>query len=286
MPLFSVIMPVYNAEATLAEAIRSVVHQSFLDWELIITNDGSTDSSRALMAEETKEIKHVTIIDQENAGLGAARNTAVQKASGMWLVFLDADDYWASNKLEALNRAILDHPEADVIYHPVMELQPNGLMRKRQFWRIDSTAEFLQRGNPLVPSAMAIKKSVFEKHGGFIEDRAQVEDLLLWFRLLAANTKFEVINKPLTVYRLGTGVTANLEDHLNKVFHAVEQAIAEGVLPENAKTAFEQRKFYEAARQLHKMGDFSTALTYYNRVKPVGLKQHFLQLLCKMKIAR
>lgn len=284
MPFFSVIMPVFNAEKTLAEAVHSILTQSFTNWELVVTNDGSTDSSRDILAAETEKIENVSLLDQENHGLGAARNAAVQKSSGKWLVFLDADDYWASNKLAELQIAIETNAAAEVIYHPIMELMPNGLMRTRRFWTVHSNEDLLQKGNPLVPSAVAIKRDVFLKHGGFIEDRDQVEDLMLWFRLFNAGTTFAVIHKPLTVYRIGTGVTANLEDHLKKVFQAIDKAVDAGLIPANNLSAFKQRKYFEAARQLHKMGAFKDASNFYKRKEGNSVKHRLLQTICKLGI--
>lgn len=284
MPLFSVIMPVFNAEKTVAEAVHSILTQSFTNWELVVTNDGSTDSSLDILAAETEKLENVSLLDQENQGLGAARNAAVQKSSGKWLVFLDADDYWASNKLAELQIAIHSNAAAEVIYHPIMELMPNGLMRKRRFWTVHSNKELLQKGNPLVPSAVAIKRDVFLKHGGFIKDRDQVEDLMLWFRLFDAGTTFGVIHKPLTVYRIGSGVTSNLEDHLIKVFRAVDEAVDAGIIPASVLSAFKQRKYYEAARQLHKMGAFKDALNYYNLSEAKDAKYHLFQAFCRLGI--
>ena len=97
IPRVSVIMPVYNAEATIAEAIRSVLDQSFGDLELLIVNDGTPDSSMAVCA--TFNDDRIRIINQENRGLAGARNTGIRAACGEFIALIDSDDSWTTDKL-------------------------------------------------------------------------------------------------------------------------------------------------------------------------------------------
>ena len=102
MSLFiSVIIPVYNQSNTLERAIDSVLNQSWNHLELIVVNDGST--------EEIKRRKGIRYIDQENKGVSAARNRGVSEASGDWIAFLDADDYWPENRLLKLMKHATDY---------------------------------------------------------------------------------------------------------------------------------------------------------------------------------
>ena len=89
----SVVMPVYNVEAYLDEAVESVLSQSYQNLELILVDDGSTDSSGALCEQIAGRDKRVRVIHQTNAGLGAARNTGIAAARGKYLAFIDSDDY-------------------------------------------------------------------------------------------------------------------------------------------------------------------------------------------------
>jgi glycosyltransferase involved in cell wall biosynthesis len=88
----SVVIPVYNGEGTIAEALDSVFAQRFQDsFEVIVVNDGSTDGTRALLGKYGDRIR---VIDQENAGIAAARNAAIRAAAGEYIALLDADDTW------------------------------------------------------------------------------------------------------------------------------------------------------------------------------------------------
>ncbi len=284
MPQFSVIIPIYNAAETLAQALQSVQSQTFADWEIVAVNDGSNDQSAVIFAEICGDDSRAKLLQQPNAGLGNARNVAVQHAKGTWLVFLDADDYWSPNKLEILAKKIATQPEVDFFYHPILELSKSGLMRERNFRPAKNADEFLRFGNPFVPSAVALKKSVFLAAGGFVEDRNQVEDLLLWLRLFKRGTQFKALKSALTIYRVGFGVTSHLEEHLQKVTKSIEVAETDNLISVPQKVAFLNQKNYEAARQLHKQGLFNASRNYYKKVVAGGFKKQILALLCALHI--
>ncbi len=282
MPLFSIIVPFYNAQKTLAETLVSIKNQQNTQWELIAVNDGSTDNSLAIYEEITHDWSNVTLINQENKGLGVARNIAAKKASGTWLVFLDADDIWSNNKLDVLEGAIAHQHDVDFMYHAIFERYANGILRKRKLRPIQNTRGFIYTGNPFVPSAIAIKKNAFLKFHGFVEDRNQVEDLGFWFTLLDAKINMKAINKPLTIYRMGEGITANLNDHLQKVEVAAKEACQKKLISAAERDYFLTHKNYEAARQLHKLGDFKQAIEFYQKGHST-LKSKCLVALCKIK---
>jgi len=98
----SVIIPVYNAERYLKKCLDSLLEQTFQDYEVIIINDGSKDSSGEICEEYKKLNSKIQVIHQENQGVSKARNTAIEKAQGEWLFFLDADDELFKNSLETL----------------------------------------------------------------------------------------------------------------------------------------------------------------------------------------
>ena len=104
-PLISVVMPVYNVENYLDEAVQSVINQSigFEKIEIILVNDGSTDSSPAIcMGYKNKYPEQVTVIDKENGGVSSARNTGIEAVKGKYVTFLDSDDKWEENSFEKM----------------------------------------------------------------------------------------------------------------------------------------------------------------------------------------
>src|SRR5256885_14948309 len=97
MPAVSVVIPAHNAAPWLGDTVRSVLAQTYRDFEVIVVNDGSTDSTGTVTASFGQRIR---CVEQPNQGLPAARNTGIRHARGDWIAFLDADDLWLKDKLE------------------------------------------------------------------------------------------------------------------------------------------------------------------------------------------
>lgn len=109
--MFSVILPVYNGERFLKEAIGSVFAQTYQDWELVIIDDGSTDGTPQLLLQYQDHPK-IQVLRQENQGVSAARNAGMKQAKGNYYTFLDADDIWKENHLAVLAEMIGQYPDA------------------------------------------------------------------------------------------------------------------------------------------------------------------------------
>ena len=112
MPFFSVVIPLYNKENHIEETIQSVLDQEFIDFEIIIINDGSTDNS------EQKVFKfndnRINYFYKNNEGVSIARNFGIEKANSNYICFLDADDYWYPNFLQEFHNLTKQHPEQKV----------------------------------------------------------------------------------------------------------------------------------------------------------------------------
>src|SRR5215217_3780270 len=129
-PKVTVITPVYNGERYIEGAIASLLAQSFQDWELVIIDDGSSDSTPQIL--EKLADPRIRVFRQENAGEANARNVGLDQATGEYISFLDADDLYLPTALEDLSSFLDSHPEFDVIYsdgqicddqdHPLMRL--------------------------------------------------------------------------------------------------------------------------------------------------------------------
>lgn len=106
-PEISIIVPVYNVEKWIENCIRSVIAQTFNNWELILVNDGSLDNSQQICEKYAKKYSKIHLINKENGGLSDARNFGIKKAKGKYLAFVDGDDYIDSNYLSKLHTAII-----------------------------------------------------------------------------------------------------------------------------------------------------------------------------------
>ncbi|MGB3639029.1 MAG: glycosyltransferase family A protein, partial [Rivularia sp. (in: cyanobacteria)] len=124
MPKISVVVPAYNSQNTICETITSVLQQSFSDFELIVINDGSTDRTLELLS-DIKDAR-LKVYSYPNAGLPAARNRGIIRATGEFLSFIDADDLWTSDKLELQLQALQENRRAGVAYSWTICMGNNG----------------------------------------------------------------------------------------------------------------------------------------------------------------
>ena len=131
--LVSVIIPVYNVEKLLGKCIESVVKQTYYNIEIIVVDDGSTDSS-GKVCDSFNDRNNVTIIHQENAGLSGARNAGMSIAKGDYLFFLDSDDYLALDTIETLVD-LLEENDADVSVTRMIKTYDDGTKKREAYWR-------------------------------------------------------------------------------------------------------------------------------------------------------
>ena len=122
--LVSIMMPAYNAEKYIKEAIESVLAQTYLDWELIIVNDGSTDRTPEIIS--TYRDPRIGVLHQTNSGEAAARNLALAHMSGAWVAFLDADDLFFPGHLAQAMNYLEQHPGRDAVYTDGFHIDPLG----------------------------------------------------------------------------------------------------------------------------------------------------------------
>jgi len=185
-PAVSVIMPCYNSEATISEAVHSVEHQTFRDFELIVVNDGSTDGSRKILEELASRHSYLKVIDQKNRGLAGARNRGLAQARGRFVAFLDSDDTWAPEFLEKMHQAMCSHPEAVLAYCGWRNI---GVPKERgrpfipPDYEIPNKEETFLRGCRWPVHAVMTRRDAICQVGGFNETLRSCEDYDLWLRL-------------------------------------------------------------------------------------------------------
>lgn len=171
-PLVSVIMPVYNSESYLAQAIDSVLSQTYHDYEIIVVDDGSTDHSREI-ALSYPQIEYVF---QKNCGAGEARNRGIAISRGKFLAFLDSDDLWMPEKLSLQIKTFNNDPSLEIVTGYVEQFVSPEIKTQT-----DTRYSFPDR--PLIgysPCAIMVKRSALEKTGLFHED-FQGGEAISWF---------------------------------------------------------------------------------------------------------
>ncbi len=190
-PTISVIMPAYQAEAFIANSIRSAQQQTLRPLEILVVDDGSKDNT-AEVAAACGDL--VRVIRQANGGPASARNTGAREARGEWLAFLDADDGWVPNKLE---RQVAHIDDSITLLYACSTLDENT-----QLVPDDQTFDDLWIRNTVPTSSVLVRKRDFDAVGGFDEDRSimAVEDYNLWLRLRHRGFQFRVVRERLFEY--------------------------------------------------------------------------------------
>lgn len=202
--LISVVMPCYNAEAYVREAIMSVLQQSYASWELIIVNDGSTDGSTEIIEELAQAYPdRLRLVYQNRLGPSAARNRALARAQGYFVAFLDADDYWHPEALAKLHAALTDAP-ADVAYcgwQHVGPLAENPQPHTPIDIQDKNMLEHFLKACPWPINAALIRRQLIDTLRGFSERRATAMDYDLWLRMLTLNPRLVRVPEVLAFYR-------------------------------------------------------------------------------------
>lgn len=200
MPTISVIIPTHNRAWTLNEAIGSVLSQDFDDFELIVVDDGSTDSTFELL----KSYPNVFVIRQEHRGVSAARNAGIKQASGRFVAFLDSDDLWLPQKLSTQKAFFQTHPDALICQTEEIWIRNEVRVNRKNRHRKPSGTIF-ERSVELClvsPSAVMAHRSLFDDIGLFDEAMPACEDYDLWLRI-ACRFPIHLVDIPLVIKRGG-----------------------------------------------------------------------------------
>lgn len=203
-PLVSVIMPAYNAEKYIEQAIRSVQKQTVRSWELIVVDDRSTDKTaeqiRRLAAED---MRIIPVYSETNHGAAESRNIALRQCRGEFVALLDADDVWHPQKLEReLERA--RKTDADLVYSSYAMIDEQGTRCFSDFIVEESTdLQSMLNCNTIGCSTVLMKAKVLEKRP-FVTDFYH-EDYVMWLSLLQAGCKAVGVRDILVDYRVARG---------------------------------------------------------------------------------
>lgn len=213
-------MPAYNVEKYIEASIKSVLNQTYRNWELIIVDDGSTDLTSQKVKQFEGLDKRIKYIFQNNAKQATARNNGIHNAKGEILAFLDADDLWLPQKLEIsvaffeCNKYDLlftdayysDTKEIDIIH---TELKKMNVLEK-EYYDKEGIIAFIE-SNKIPMLTVLIKKSVVIKAGFFDIKFEVAEDYDLWLRLLKNKCIFKSISSPLSIYRMQENSSSSMD---------------------------------------------------------------------------
>lgn len=263
--LFSVVIPTYQIGKKIIPTLDSLVQQTYKNFEVIISDDGSTDDTVAVV----KSYSHLfplTILQNPNwGGPARPRNLGIHAAKGEFIAFLDHDDIWRSDKLERVSQ----YTEiSDVIYHDVFISSPSGdkLFKQRQL-KENPFEDLLVNGNTIPNSSAVVRKSKLIEINLIDESRdlIAIEDFDLWLRLAEVTHRFTRI--PLTLGKTVVGLHQHMTEVSEKQI-ARHRALFQKHYPKlspRGKIKSEAFYSYTIARVYHKMHQYPEAIQHYKK---------------------
>ena len=228
MPLISVVIPVYNGERTIQQTLDSVLHQTILDLEILVINDGSQDSTVEIVTSIPDP--RIQLFSYPNAGLAASRNRGIQLATSNYISFIDADDLWTSDKLQAQYHALQSNTQAALAYSWTDYIDDSSqFLRRGSYITVKGNAyakllliDFLESG-----SNALIRKQALIDVGGFDESLPAAEDWDIFLKL-AAKYSFVAVPSPQILYRISTNsMSANVVRQEAACLKVLDRAFAQ-----------------------------------------------------------
>ena len=270
MPLVSVIMPAYNVEPYVGDAIRSALAQTFTDFELIVVDDGSKDGTAEVVKELARQDRRVSLVQQANRGLAGARNSAMRAARGEFFALLDSDDMWDPQYLEA-QLALLDaRPAVDIVTGNGWYLggpRHGQVARPHPDPRPDPELASIIGDEWSVFIMSVVRRRVYTAIGPFDEEMRSNEDYDFWLRAAVAGFTFARNDRPLGHYRVrADSLSASNVRMLRGILHVyrklrplIVQRRYEMSILERQISRFETELLAAEARLALEIADFEAA---------------------------
>lgn len=225
-------MPTYNDSLSINTSIISVLSQTYKNFELIIVNDGSTDSTEEII----KGIKdeRIIYIKQENKGASSARNRGVKEAQGKYIAFLDADDYWSPSHLSDHIKYLEKHSDYVMSFNRYIAVEKDK--QKLHAWNNQLSGNIYPKllfieNNIIGTPSVVIRKDILKQSGLFDENMSMCEDLDLWRRISRLG-KVRAISKPSTYVVLREG-QFNPQRYLEGRYDYIKKAVKEDTQLDN-----------------------------------------------------
>lgn len=222
MKSISVIIPAFNAENYITDALESVFKQTLRVDEIIVVDDGSTDKTVEVVERSSESSnREVKIISQDNFGAAKARNAGIKIAQGEWIAFLDADDLWRADKLKLQFDRLNVEPEAKMVFsdmsHQVAgKVVFNSYLHEKKYSFLSEGQIYsnLLHENFVFTPTVVVQKSILDELGGFDEKLQIAEDYDLWLRIANKN-EILFVDEPLVVRRrTGENITDDKVEYI------------------------------------------------------------------------
>lgn len=230
---FSVIVPVYNVEKYLSKCLVSILNQTYRDFELILVDDGSTDNSSRICDHYESSDDRIKVIHKKNGGSSSARNEGIKYSSGDYIIFMDSDDYWASNDLlRCVADNTFDKKNRNIVAWGYEKVSDDNYKCDQhidiQYYNINDDYKYLIKSNKIFASAwyLALPRIMFESNDLFFEENVVAEDIEWFARVLLKMSNITYLDGKFYAYRQRKGSISNvttektikdLKNHINKI---------------------------------------------------------------------
>ncbi len=247
----SIIMPCYNAQDYIGDAIGSVIRQTWQQWELWVVDDGSKDHSREIVARfAANDARVKLVINEKNLGVSITRNNGIELASGEWIAFLDSDDVWEDEKLER-QLLLAQQKSAQFLFTGCSIIDQNGTILGTMLPLAEKvTLRELQKWNRITCSSVLLARQVLGSMR-FEHDDAR-EDYLLWLRVLRGLDAAYAVNEPLVRYRIVDGSRSAAKVKMLRDTFRVHRYLGTGSLSSIHKTV--THFYYAFWHKYHRIG--------------------------------
>ncbi len=205
MPKVTIVIPAYNAEKYIAQTIDSVLCQSYSDWELVVVDDGSKDSTLVIVKSLAEKDWRIKVVSSKNGGVSLARNLGIERSSGEFLAFLDADDIWLSDNLTKKVEMLMKEPTLGLVHSSAeiinaKSILTGGILEGIEGYILDELLAWKRTCIP-GPSSILIRKELIEKVGGFDPELSTAADQDFFIRV-AASYKIGRVSEVTWQYRI------------------------------------------------------------------------------------
>lgn len=279
---FSIIVPVYNVENYLRDSIDSILEQTYKEYEIILIDDGSTDSSGVICDEYSEKDRRVRVFHQENQGLSVARNQGIDYAKGQYLLFLDSDDYWYNKQALEIIAVRLKKSCVDVLSFNYIKFTDNNF-ESPYFKQKDNmplellkmdTLEYQIENDLWIACAWnkVIKRKLFEDKNLYFKNGVTSEDIDWCLRLALTAESFDFIKAVIVCYRQrATSISKDIT--VRKIDMLIDNI-------ENCLNILEKDKEKSKVLKPYVSYQYGTALYY---VSTINEKEEYNRLLSRLK---
>lgn len=286
---YSVIIPVYNKNETIQDAVESVLAQASNDFEILIIDDGSTIPVACVLDQYRKDSR-IKVIRKENGGVSSARNTGIREAKGQYLCFLDADDLWLPNHLSTLDRLIQKYDEAAMFVTSHIEHLPDGtekhsgniLADRENDFKTSNLFDLLTHysGGIIHTNSVCVNNTVcVNERVMFVEGAVRGEDTDVWFRI-ALRHDVAFTKEETTIYRRELSTATRNGSFIYSWVFAERQSdiVKDSSIHEDVKKScvkFLDRYWMTCVRESRLDGNKSGAREYLKKISEHSTTRYF-----------